>query len=110
MLIEITPFETHHGERSLGLIGMLASLKLCEAHTAQTRIKMNAQLACRTRLTIAQACELFGVAEEKFDLETRFVITVLKLTDFSGENRVESLTIVAGEAILQRSRTGVPIS
>ena len=79
MLIETTPFETRHGERSLGLIGMLASLQLREAHRAQTRIKMKAQLAGRTRLTIAEACELFGIAEQKFDLETRFVIPVDRL-------------------------------
>ena len=79
MLIEITPFETRHGERSPGPSGMLARLKLGEAHSAQTRIKMKAPLACRARLTVAQTRELFGVAEKKCDLETRFVITVDRL-------------------------------
>jgi hypothetical protein len=41
---------------------------------------------------------------------TMQLFLLLKLTDFSGENCVKGLTIVAGEAILQRSRIGVPIS
>lgn len=79
MLINLTPLETRHGERSLGPIGTLASLQLGEAHGAQTRIKMKAQLACRARLTIAQTCERCGVAEQQFDLEAGFVITVDRL-------------------------------
>ncbi len=42
-------------------------------------MKIPAQLAGRTRLTIAEAGELFGVAEQTFDLETRFVIPVDRL-------------------------------
>ena len=74
MLIELTPLETRHGERRLGPTGTLPSLQLGEAHSAQTRMKMKAQLACRARLTIAEARELFGIAEQKCDLEARFVI------------------------------------
>ena len=36
--------------------------------------------------------------------------SILKLTDFLGDNRVEGLTIVAAEAILHGSSTSVPIS
>jgi hypothetical protein len=79
MLIEITPLETRHGERSLGPSGTLASLQRGEAHGAQTRMKMNAPLACRARLTIAQTCALCGVAEQQFDLEARVVLTVDRL-------------------------------
>jgi hypothetical protein len=79
MLIEITPLETHHGERSLGPSATLARRKLCEAHSAQTRIHMQSPLACRARLTIAQACELFSVTEKKCELEARFDIPVDRL-------------------------------
>ena len=75
MLSNITPLETRPGERSLGPLGTLARLQRGEAHGAQTRIHMNAQLACRARLTIAQTCERFGVAAQKVDLEAGFVIT-----------------------------------
>jgi len=58
---------------------MLARLKRGEAHSAQMRMKMQTPLACRARLTVAQARELFGVAAQQFDLETRFVIAVERL-------------------------------
>lgn len=78
--MKTTPLETGHGERRASLIGYLRGLKLGEAHGAQTGIEMKAQLACRAGLTIAQACELFGVAEQKFDLKARFVITIAGLS------------------------------
>ncbi len=63
MLIERASFEARHGERSLAPLGMLIGRQLREAHSTQTRIKMQVELACSARLTIAEACELFGVAE-----------------------------------------------
>ena len=75
VLIAITPFETRQRARRLGPVGMLASLKLREAHSAQTGMKMQSSLAGRARLTIAQARELFGIAEQNFDREPRLVIT-----------------------------------
>jgi hypothetical protein len=79
MLIEIPSLETRHGERGLRRIGTLARLQLCKAYGAQTRINMKAQLVSGARLAIAQARELFGIAEQKFDLEARFVIPVDRL-------------------------------
>jgi hypothetical protein len=78
-LLAITPFETHQGDRRLGRIGLLASLQLGEAHRAQTRSNMNAQLTGSPRLTIAEACARLGVAEQPFDLEPRVVLTVERL-------------------------------
>jgi hypothetical protein len=80
MLLERIPLEARHGERRLEPSGTLVRLKLGEAHSAQTRIAMQAQLACRARLTIAQACELFRVAEQKCALEARLVIPVERLS------------------------------
>jgi hypothetical protein len=76
MLIDITPLATRHGERNLGPIRTLLSFSRCEAHGAHTRLTMKAQLLSRPRLTIAEPCELFRVAEQHFDLETCFVIPV----------------------------------
>jgi hypothetical protein len=67
MLIEISSLETRHREGSLRPIGTLARLKLGETDSAQTYIKMKAQLAGRAGLTVAQARELCRVAEKKFN-------------------------------------------
>src|SRR5919108_2830143 len=80
MLITTTPLATGQRERHSALVGYLTGLQLGEAHGAQTGIAMKPQLACRAGLTIAQARELFGVAAQKFDLETRFVVDTHGLT------------------------------
>ena len=109
MLIEPTPFATRHGERRLGLIGMRASLQLREAHRAQTRINMQAPLAGRTRLTIAEACELFGIADTDMRLETRFVIPVERLGG-QRDSRAEAPCIPASGQVTHHHHVEVALS
>src|SRR6476659_3183631 len=76
MLVETAPLETGHGKGRLWLATRLACFELGEAYSTETRIEMKVQLPCGACLTIAQPGELFRVAEQKFDLEARFVIAI----------------------------------
>ncbi len=74
MLIEGTPFETGHGKRCHWLPALLTSFEFGQRDCAQTGIEVKVEFGLGARLTVGQTGKLFGVAKQKLDLETRFVI------------------------------------
>jgi hypothetical protein len=76
MLIACPPFQTRHGKRPGSVVTMLLGVELGQGHRGQTGIAMERELRLRPRLTVRQAHKLFGVTEEKLDLEPCLVIAV----------------------------------
>src|SRR5688500_20269370 len=54
----------------------MTRFELGESHRTQTGIEVKIEFGFGAGLAIAQAGELFSVAKEKLDLETRYVIAV----------------------------------
>ena len=73
-LVELTLFPACHRE-DVGLLA-LRHMQVCSAHQIERRqrgVKMKISDRCCPCLTVQQPGELFAVAEEKLDLETRGV-------------------------------------
>ena len=76
MLIESPTLEAGHGKRLVAVATLMMRFELGKGHGTQTGIEVEIEFGFGAGLAIAQSGELFGVAKEKFDLETRFVIAV----------------------------------
>jgi hypothetical protein len=76
VLIEGPPLQAGHGKRLITVAVLMTRFELGEGHGAQTGIEVKIEFGFGAGLAIAQAGELFSVAKEKLDLETRFVIAV----------------------------------
>jgi hypothetical protein len=92
VLIESPTLETGHGKHMVAVAILMTYFELGEGHRTQTGIEMEIEFGFGASLAIAQAGELFGVAKEKLDLETRFVIAVeplgLQVTIGAEEHRI----------------------
>ena len=79
MLVEGAPFETRHGKPCLSTAALLSRFQFAQGQSTHAGIEVNMQLGLRARLTGTQRRKLFGVSEEKLDLEARFVATIKRL-------------------------------
>ena len=76
ILVEGATFEAGHGKACLGTAALLLRFQLAQGKNTHTGIEVKMQLGLRARLTGTQRRKLFGVPEEKLDLEACFVPTI----------------------------------
>jgi len=79
VLIEGPTLETGHGKRLAAVAVLMTCFELGDGHRTQTGMEVKIEFGFGAGLAITQPGELLGVAKEKLDLETRFVIAVESL-------------------------------
>jgi len=73
MLIKVPAFQARHGEGGQLVMRVLSCFQFGKGHSHQAHIEMESQLSLRAGLAVAQTRKLFGITEQEFNLEARFV-------------------------------------